>query len=324
MRGEFEQIAALFAPLAAGAPGAFGLRNDAAVLQPPPGEELVATLDTLIEGVHFLPEDPPELVARKALRVNLSDVAAMGAAPSGYLLSTAWSPRVDDTWAERFAAGLAEDQAAFGIHLLGGDTVRTPGPLTVTLVAFGSLPAGSALTRSGARSGDLLYVSGRIGDGALGLLAARGRLRFLPLAQQQALEEAYRLPLPRLALGPALRGLATACLDLSDGLLADVAHLAEESGLGAVIEAAAVPLSEAAAAALAEDPELLTLVLGGGDDYELAFAVPPERAAEVAALAGRLALPLTCIGRFQAGEGVTALDRDRRPLPLGTRGWTHF
>lgn len=324
MRGEFELIAKVLAPLAAGAPGAFGLRNDAAVLQPGPGEELVVTLDTLVEGVHFLPEDAPDLVARKALRVNVSDLAAMGARPIGYLLSTAWSARIDDAWVERFAAGLKQDQEAFGIHLLGGDTVKTPGPLTLSVTAFGGLPAGSALTRSGARAGDLLYVSGRIGDAALGLLALRGSLRFLPLAQQQELEVAYRLPQPRVALGQALPGLASSCLDVSDGLLADVAHLAEESGLAVTLDAAAVPLSGAAQAALAEDPELLALVLSGGDDYELAFSIAPPREAEVTALARKLELPLTRIGRFEAGKGIRVLDREGRELDLHGRGWTHF
>ncbi|MDF2095220.1 thiamine-phosphate kinase [Aquibaculum arenosum] len=324
VRGEFDQIARYFAPLAAGAPGAFGLRNDAAVLSPPPGEELVVTLDTLVEGVHFLPEDPPDLLARKALRVNLSDLAAMGARPLGYLLSTAWSSRIDDAWIEGFTNGLAADQKTFGLHLLGGDTVKTPGPLTLSITAFGSLPRGGALTRSGAKTGDGLYVSGRIGDGALGLLALRGALRHLSLSEQEQLEQAYRLPEPRCSLGPALIGLANACLDVSDGLLADAAHLAEESGLQVIIEAPAVPLSDAAQAALAEDPELFTQVLTGGDDYELAFAIPPVEEPKIAVLSQELGLSLTRVGRFAEGAGVLILDRGGRPLTLEVRGWTHF
>ena len=166
MRGEFEQIRKVWAPLAAGAAGAYDLRNDGALVTPAPGEDLVVTLDTLIEGIHFLADDAPDLLARKALRVNLSDLAAMGATGIGYLLSTAWSARIDDAWIETFAAGMAVDQQEFAIHLLGGDTVRTPGPLTLSVTAFGSVPRGRALTRSGARAGDLLYVSGCIGDGA--------------------------------------------------------------------------------------------------------------------------------------------------------------
>ncbi|WP_366553305.1 thiamine-phosphate kinase [Aquibaculum sediminis] len=324
VRGEFDQIARYFAPLAAGAPGAFGLGNDAAVLSPPPGEELVVTLDTLVEGVHFLPEDPPDLLARKALRVNLSDLAAMGARPLGYLLSTAWSSRIDDAWIERFTQGLAADQETFGLHLLGGDTVKTPGPLTLSITAFGSLPRGGALTRSGAKAGDGLYVSGRIGDGALGLLALRGGLRHLSLSEQKLLEQAYRLPEPRCTLGPALIGLANACLDVSDGLLADAGHLAEESGLQVIIEAPAVPLSDAAQSALAEDPELFTQVLTGGDDYELAFAVPPDQQARLDEISEQLGLPLTRIGRFITGTGVTVHDRRGQPLTLEGRGWVHF
>lgn len=324
MRGEFEQIRKLWAPLAAAAPGAYDLRNDAAVVTPPADEELVVTLDTLIEGVHFLADDPPDLLARKALRVNLSDLAAMGAKGIGYLLSTAWSARIDDAWMESFAAGMAADQEEFAIHLLGGDTVRTPGPATFTITAVGSVPRSRALTRSGARAGDLLFVSGCIGDGALGLMSRRGELRYLSLQEQAYLEQAYRLPQPRLALGCALVELAHAALDISDGLLADVSHVAKESGLQATIRTAAVPLSAAAQSALAAEPELFETVLTGGDDYELAFALPAERAPEVEALAARLELPLTCIGHFSAGEGLHLQDRSGQPLELAGRGWVHF
>lgn len=324
MRGEFEQIRKVWAPLAAGAPGAYDLRNDAALVTPPPGEDLVVTLDTLVEGIHFLADDPPDLLARKLLRVNLSDLAAMGAKGIGYLLSTAWTPRIDDAWIETFAAGMAADQEEFAVHLLGGDTVRTPGPLTFSITAFGSVPRRRALTRSGARPGDLLYVSGWIGDGALGLMSRRGELRFLSLQEQAYLEQAYRLPQPRLALGAALVDLASAGLDVSDGLLADVAHLAEESGLQVTVEGARVPLSAAATSAVAADPDLFGLALGGGDDYELAFALPPERQAQVTALAEELGLPLTCIGHFSEGEGLQLLDREGQPLELTGRGWVHF
>ncbi len=324
MRGEFEQIRKVWAPLAAGAPGAYDLRNDAAVVRPPPGEELVVTLDTLVEGIHFLADDPPELLARKLLRVNLSDIASMGGRALGYLLSTAWSSRIDDAWIEAFAAGLAADQAEFSVHLLGGDTVRTPGPLTLSLTAFGSVAQGRGLTRAGAAPGDLLYVSGCIGDGAMGLLCRRGELRSLSLQEQDYLEQAYRLPQPRMALGQALLGLASACLDVSDGLLADVSHLAKESGLRATIEAPKVPLSTATASAVAADPEMFALALSGGDDYELAFASPPSHQRHIEALSQQLGLPLTCIGHFSDGDGLVVLDREGEPLELGGRGWVHF
>lgn len=326
MLGEFELIARYFAPLAAGEPGAAGLRDDAALIDPAPGTTLVATVDAMVEGVHFLPEDPAEMLGRKLLRVNLSDLAAMGARPRGYLLVTAFSERIDEAWIAAFVAGLAADQRDFGLGLLGGDTVRTPGPLTLSLTALGEVARGRALARSTARAGDLVYVSGTVGDGALGLKVLRGGLAGLAPAARQALAARYRLPVPRLALGQALaaRGLATAAIDVSDGLVADLGHIAETSGLAGEIEAAAVPQSEAARHALAAEPGLREAVLAGGDDYELLFTVAPGRAEEVARLAAELDLPLTRIGTMAAGEGVRALDEAGRPLALDGRGWTHF
>lgn len=322
LRGEFDLIAALYAPLAG--EGAFGLANDGAVTAPPPGEELVVTLDTMVDGVHYLPDDPPELVARKLLRVNLSDLAAMGAEPSGYLLSTALSPAIDDAWMERFAAGLAADQRAYGFSLLGGDTVRTPGPTTLSCTAFGYLPKGTALVRSGARPGDLLCLSGTLGDAALGLLVRRGGLLDLEPAERAFLEDAYRLPRPRTALGPRLRGLASACLDVSDGLLGDLGHILDGSGCGAVVESHRLPLSPAAAAALADDLERLATVLTGGDDYELLFTVAAESEPALQAAAAAAATPVTVIGRIVEGRSLTVVDRDGHPLDLAATGWRHF
>jgi thiamine-monophosphate kinase len=330
LRGEFELIAKLYAPLAAAAPGALGLRNDGALLDLRAGEQSVVTVDAMVEGVHYLPEDPPESVARKLLRVNLSDLAAMGAAPRGYLLATCLGPAVDEAWLEGFAAGLATDQREYGIHLLGGDTTRTPGPTSLSLTAFGVVPQGRCLERSTLAPGDLLYVSGTVGDAALGLDVLQGRLEPPDEAARAFLAGRYRLPQPRVTLGPALLGLASAGLDVSDGLVADAGHLAEESGLDLEIEAAAVPLSPAARAVLARQPDLLARVLTGGDDYELLFGVSPAREAEVAALSERLDLPVTRIGRVAreraapAGGQVSVLDGEGRPLALESRGWTHF
>lgn len=326
MRGEFELIAKYFAPLAEAAPGAQGLRNDAALFEPAAGDNLVLTLDAMVAGVHFLPEDPPETISRKLLRVNLSDLAAMGARPRGYLLATAWPKDIDEAWIAAFTGGLAEDQAIFGVALYGGDTVSTPGPLTLSLTAFGEAPQGRSLSRATARAGDLVYVSGSIGDGLLGLEVLRGGLSGLTEPQQAYLAASYRLPEPRLELGRRLAEtkLASAALDVSDGLAADLGHIAEESGLAAQIEAGAVPLSPAARAVLDAAPERLPELLGGGDDYELLFTVEPGRAGEVTALAQALDLPLTEIGRMAAGRGLRLIDSAGQEITLEATGWRHF
>lgn len=326
MRGEFALIADYFAPLAAGAPGAQGLRNDAALFDVGPEESAVVTADAMVAGVHFLPDDPADLVARKLLRVNLSDLAAMGAAARGYLMTLALPKQTAEDWIAAFVAGLAEDQRIFGIGLLGGDTVGTPGPLTLSLTALGAVPRGRSLERATAGPGDLVFVSGTIGDSALGLKALRGDLPNLSQEHLSALADRFRLPQPRLALGQRLltAGLASAALDVSDGLVADLGHIVEESGLGAEIEAARVPLSEAAAAAVAAAPELCGVALTGGDDYELLFTVAPARAAQVAELAAALGLPLTRVGRMTEPAGIRVLDAAGRPLDLPEAGWTHF
>ncbi|TCH96561.1 thiamine-phosphate kinase [Roseococcus sp. SYP-B2431] len=314
---EFSLIARHFLPLAA--EGALALSDDAAVLDAPAGQ-LVLAADAMVAGVHFLPDDPPETIGRKLLRVNLSDLAAMGAAPLGYLMTVALPKGTPPLWLEGFTAGLAADQAEFGLSVLGGDTVSTPGPVTLSLTILGTVPPGQALLRRGARAGDEIWVSGTIGDGALGLRAARGRL-----ADDGFLAGRYRLPRPRLALGQALRGVARAALDVSDGLAQDCGHLCRLADCGAEIEAAAVPLSDGARAALAGDSALLPLILTGGDDYELLFAAAPEDAPRVAE-AGRAArTAVTRIGRFTAGAtDVKLLDPNGREISLPRGGWSHF
>jgi thiamine-monophosphate kinase len=320
---EFALIARHFRPLAAATPGALALADDAALLDPPAGRTLVLAADAMVAGVHFLPDDPPGTIGRKLLRVNLSDLAAMGAAPLGYLMTTALSPTTGDAWLAAFSAGLAEDQARFGCFLLGGDTVSTTGPVTLSLTIIGSVAPGAALRRSGARAGDALWVSGTIGDGALGLLALTGRLGMVGEEGREALARRYRLPEPRLTLGAVLSGLATACMDVSDGLVQDVGHLARAAGLAAMIEAAAVPLSAAAAAAVAAEPALLSRCLSGGDDYELVFAAPPEAEAAVRAAAAFSGVAVTRIGRFEAGEGVRVTGPDGGPMVFARGGWSH-
>lgn len=309
---EFALIARHFRPLAG--PAGLGLLDDAALYAPPPGQELVLTADAIVAGVHFLPDDPPGLVARKLLRVNLSDIAAKAATPAGYLLTLAAPRGTPDAWFAAFAAGLAADQAEFGVCLFGGDTTATPGPLCLSLTLIGTVPAGRMLRRAGARPGDGIWVSGTIGDGALGLAAATGRLA----DPTGFLARRYRLPEPR--LGIADTRVASAGMDISDGLVQDLGHLCRAGGLAATIEAARVPLSDAARAA---GPDWLETCLTGGDDYELLLAVPPKAEAALLGTAGPV--PLTRIGRFEAGPPqVTVRGPDGTALRLARGGWSHF
>ncbi len=324
MRDEFAIIADFLAPLAADNPGAFGLTDDAAVLPAEAGQDLIVTADAAVAGVHFLASDDAADVARKLLRMNLSDLAAMGAAPVGYLLTAALPRNTVEAWLRRFTEGLRQDQEAFGIGLLGGDLVSADGPPTLSLTALGRVPAGTALRRTGARAGDLIYVSGTIGDGALGLKAVRGEIEGLEAGQRDFLARRYRLPRPRLELGQRLRGLARGVIDISDGLAADLGHICRLAGCGAEVEAARVPLSEAARAALAMAPDLLVAALTGGDDYELLFTLAPPREAAIAALGEENALPLTCIGRITRSGGVRVIDSKGTPLDLGEGGYRHF
>ena len=316
--GEFEFIARRLRPLAT-APGALDLIDDAALLDPTPDKQLVLAKDAMVAGVHFLEGDPPGQIAKKLLRVNLSDLAAMGAAPLGYLLALARSREIADDWLAEFCAGLAADNAAFGIGLLGGDTVSTPGPLTLSLTAVGEVPKGAALLRSGARAGDDIWVSGTLGDAALGLKVLQGELE-VAVDARAALIAHYRLPQPRLALGQALRGVAGAAIDISDGLVADLGHILEASGVGAELRADQLPLSAAAH----DLPGARDAALAGGDDYELLFTASPARRAEIAALARRLGLPLTCIGQIRAGSDLSILDAAGQEIKVAKRGWQHF
>ena len=323
--GEFETIARLFRPLAEGAPEARALADDVAVLPPRPGFDLVVTQDAMVEGVHFLPDDPLDTVAKKLLRVNLSDLAAKGAEPYGYLLTTAWSPRCG--WAEReaFARGLAEDQARYGIRLFGGDTVATPGPLTLSLTALGFAPHGRALSRSGARPGEVVLVTGTIGDGCLGLRALSGGIGDLEPEHRQALAGRYRLPEPRTTLAGLLREHATASADISDGLVADAGHIAEVSGVGIVLDLERTPLSRAAQAWLGrqgDQPAALAELASGGDDYEVVFTASPERLEALQHAAAGSGTALTVVGRVVEGGGVEARFQGA-PLAVGSGGWRH-
>ena len=311
---EFALIARHFVPLAG--PGALGLGDDAACLAPPPGRELVLTVDAMIGGVHFLPDDPPDLVGRKLLRVNLSDLAAKGAVPIGYLLTVAASRNTPDAWFAGFAAGLAQDQAEFGATLLGGDTTSTPGPIALSLTAIGHVAPGTMVQRAGAQPGDGIWVTGTIGDGALGLAAAQGRLT----DPSGFLLQRYRLPEPR--VGFAIAGIASAGMDISDCLVQDLGHICRAGSLTAEIDAALVPLSEPARSAGAD---WLPLALSGGDDYELLLAVPPTHDPALRDAARGAGVAVTRIGSFHAGPSRVAVrGPDGRPMTFARSGWSHF
>ncbi|NBB51648.1 thiamine-phosphate kinase [Rhizobium sp. CRIBSB] len=321
--GEFETIRRLFAPLAH-PEWARGLMDDVAVLPSRPGHDLVLTKDAIVEGVHFLPDDPLDTVASKLLRVNLSDLAAKGAVPFGYLLACHWSPRCG--WAEReaFVQGLGADQAEFGIQLLGGDTVSSPGPASFSATMLGWAPRGRAVNRSGAAVDDLVLVTGVIGDGWLGLQAALGRLS-LGEDRHTSLIEHYRRPMPRSAFADAILHSASASADVSDGLLADLGHICAASGVGMTLDLERLPLSAAGHAwqeSRADAEACLLQLATGGDDYEIAFTAPPAHEKRLRREAERLHLRLTALGRVVAGQGVT-VRHDGRVLAVERAGWTH-
>ena len=320
--GEFERIARFFAPLAA--PEGLRLLDDVAIIPGPPGEQYVLTTDAIVEGVHFLGDDPADQVAQKLLRVNLSDLASKGAIPVGYLLTTALPRERDEAWLERFAAGLARDQKEFGIGLLGGDSVATTGPVTLSVTAVGRVCVGEAVLRGGAKPGDTVFVSGTLGDGALGLKVLRGELPKLGAAHRDFLADRYRLPRPRLELGRRLVGIAHAMMDISDGLVGDLGHLCKTSGVGAVVEETRLPLSTAARAAAAADASLLVAPLAGGDDYELLFTASLDASDAIAILARETNVPVTAVGRIEPGSGVSVIDERGAPISVAHRGYRHF
>mgnify|MGYP003394190246 CR=1 FL=1 len=321
---EFALIARHFAPLARRAPLAFDLKDDAAVLRPPLGYDVVLTADCMVAGVHFFADDDPGHIARKLLRVNLSDLAAKGAMPMGYLLTASFPPTIDEGWIAAFAAGLGADQVEFGIDLLGGDTVASPGPMTFTIAACGLVPCGAMIRRSGAKAGDHVFVSGTVGDAALALAIRKGQIAPPPAADALFLRGRFLLPEPRLGLGQGLIGAASACIDVSDGLIQDVGHIAATSGVACEVWSASIPLSEAAAAIVAADPARLAELATGGDDYELAFTAAPAAEQRILDLAARLGVKVTRIGRVGAGQGVVTLDAKGSPMDLRRTGYRHF
>ena len=324
--GEDSLIARFFKPLATD-PGAFGLDDDAAALKAD-GEEIVVTTDAIVEGVHFLPSDPPDTLARKALRVNLSDIAAKGAVPAGFVLTLALRG-ADETWLAPFAAALGEDASHYGCPLLGGDTVSTPGPLMISITAFGRLPQGRMVHRAGAAAGDRVFVSGTIGDAALGLDVLRGGAAAVGLADHAAardwLASRYRVPQPRNALALAVREHASAAMDVSDGLAGDLAKLCAASGVSAEIALLDIPHSPAAAALLARGAVGVEALIAGGDDYEILCTVPAGRADAFVQAAQGAGVAVTAIGQIVAGRAHPRfLDGQGRELTLQRLSYSHF
>ncbi|NKD84827.1 thiamine-phosphate kinase [Haematospirillum jordaniae] len=320
-RSEFQIIADLFAPLARSCPGAYGLLDDAAVVAVPAGRELVVTADALVSGVHFLPDDPSGCIARKVLRVNLSDLAAMGADPYGFLLTCAFPVDTPDSWLVDFARGLADDVALFGIPLLGGDTVATPGPASFTVTAMGTVASGKALRRGSAMPGDLIVVTGTIGDGALGLIAAQGEVGLCcDQVGKDFLVDRYCIPRPRLSVPAALSGGIRAAMDISDGLVQDLGHMCQLSGLRADIALADIPLSGPVHCCVTSNSSLYEAVMAGGDDYELLMAIDPafDLPSEVDGV------PLSVIGRFTEGNGCHVMGISGGTWQPKKTGFKHF
>jgi thiamine-monophosphate kinase len=322
--GEDDLIARYFRPLATD-PGALGLIDDAALLKQS-GDDLVVTTDAIVEGVHFLPNDPPDTLARKALRVNLSDLAAKGALPAGFVLTLALREARDE-WLGPFAQALGGDAAAFGCPVLGGDTVSTPGPLMISITAFGRVPSGKMVRRDGAKAGDKIAVTGTIGDAALGLRILKGQIagEALDASSRDFLVQRYRVPQPRNALAIAIRDHASAAMDVSDGLAGDLAKLCAASNVSASIEMAAVPLSVPARASLAKGSIEMGALVSGGDDYEVVCTIPENRWASFIAAAREADVPVTAIGRVAAGTATPQfLDASGKPVTLKRLSYSHF
>ena len=320
---EFDLIGRYFKPLAPSV-AARGLVDDAAVLEPADGYSTVVTVDTITEGVHFLPGTKPEDIARKTLRVNLSDIAAMGAKPLGYTLALALTEDINDAWLRAFTDGLRSDQETFDLTLLGGDTTSTPGPLSLSITMFGRVQIGDAVPRSGAQVGDAIMVTGTIGDSVLGLQLKNGQGPILEDRFSTALVERYQVPQPRLGVLAAMTGRVHAAADVSDGLIADVGHVADASGVRIQLEAAHVPLSDAARAALTGNAALFETILTGGDDYELVFAISPADVAFAEDWGRDAGVPVTWIGQVTDGIGVTIVDSAGRELTVAQTGYQHL
>ncbi|MDX2155285.1 MAG: thiamine-phosphate kinase [Hyphomicrobiaceae bacterium] len=334
LHGEEAIIQEYLAPLAAGYAGALGLKDDCAILSPTPGHDVVLKTDPVAGGIHFLPDDDPANIGWKALAVNVSDLAAKGATPRAYLMALSFPEAPTRAWMARFASGLAEAQTAFGIQLAGGDTDRRPGPVTISITVLGEVPTGRMVRRATAKPGDILYVTGWLGDAALGLRLIKdpglaSRWGISTRAADAAVARFLR-PQPRLAIREPLLAHARAAMDLSDGLVKDLGRMAAASGCGALVSLGGVPLSDVGAAAVAADDALWSAIAASGDDYEVLIAVPPEgtaafeSSATTACAAARPSFGITRIGEMTAAGGVALFKPDGRPYLPPRAGWDHF
>ncbi|MFZ3321633.1 MAG: thiamine-phosphate kinase [Usitatibacter sp.] len=314
---EFDLIAKHFTRPATNA--VLGVGDDAALVDVSNGMDLAVSTDTMVQGTHFFPDVHPENLGHKALAVNLSDMAAMGAMPYWAMLALTL-PAVDDAWLAAFSKGFFDLAEEFNVSLIGGDTTR--GPLSLTVTIMGEVPAGAALRRSGAKAGNDVWVSGNIGDAALAVAHRNGKLVLTEADYHEAVMRLYE-PTPRVGLGQALRGMATAAIDVSDGLLADLGHICRLSGVGATVEANSIPLSAIGARHVAS-LEGLTAIVAGGDDYELCFTAPANARESIDDLTEMLNIPLTRIGQVRRGKGVSLIGPDGKPLKIDGRGYDHF
>jgi thiamine-monophosphate kinase len=313
---EFDLIARHFTRPAANA--VLGVGDDCALVDITNGMDLAVSMDTLVSGTHFFPDVDPENLGHKALAVNLSDMAAMGAMPYWAMLALTL-PSVDHDWLAAFAKGFFDLAAEYNVSLIGGDTTR--GPLTLTVTIMGEVPAGAALRRNGAKAGNDIWVSGNIGDAALAVAHRHGKIVLAEADYHEAVMRLYE-PTPRVKLGQALRGMATSAIDVSDGLLADLGHICRLSGVGATVDLGSIPVSAIGAKHFAEDAAL-TAIVAGGDDYELCFTAPANARESIAELTDMLGIPLTRIGQVKRGKGVSLLNNGK-PVKIDGRGFDHF
>ena len=325
---EFDLIARYFAPLTLDMPGAHGLLDDVATLWVPEGHELVISADTLVAGIHCPETTAPVDIARRALRVNLSDIAAKGATPLAYTMTLALPENVEESWVQAYASGLASDQATYGIGLLGGDTTRTRGPLTISINIFGQVYDNKWIKRSDAQVDDDVYVSGSIGDSFLGLALEQGHFTAESQADHDFLVDRFLRPQPRVQLGQGLVGHASGAADVSDGLVADLGHVCKASGLAAELDLSAVPISDAALRAVTDNQQLRLKLLCSGDDYEIVFTAPKSERDALLAISREVGVPMARIGRtvtYTSGaKRVVVRDEAGKELELGDGGYRHF
>ena len=324
MATEFDRIDRWFRPLCADHAGALNLTDDGAIVSIESGLEVVVTSDAMVESVHFLPQDPPQDIGYKLLAVNLSDLAAMGADPLGYTLNIiVSSERIGESWFEEFSHGLGQAQERYGVTLLGGDSVGSDGPVTLSITAMGVVPRGQALTRRASSRSDQIFVTGTLGDAAIGLAIAQGQFSDLDPNDRAYVLKRLRRPVPRVNVGSRLRRIASAAIDISDGLVADLGHICGLSECGAIVRSDLLPLSSVVRGLVHIDPDLLPRLITHGDDYELLFTASESMRSQIARIAAETDCSITEIGSLQPEPTVTVLDRNALPLSFKQHGWIH-